>query len=83
MNKDIHFLKLSSFGHHNAAIDQNGFLYTWGKKYLSNNISSVFDCLGHADEKDYANPTIVKELSKFKTITVGCGEYFTVVSCSK
>lgn len=33
IKKEVHFLKISSFGHHNAAIDQSGLLYTWGKKF--------------------------------------------------
>lgn len=40
-------------------------------------------CLGHIDQKDYQNPTVLKELSRYKTIAVGCGEDFTVVSCTR
>ena len=36
------FVKVSSFGYHNAIIDKNGILYTWGQRYknkVKNNIN--------------------------------------------
>ena len=74
-------MSVSSFGYHNAAIDSHGVLFTWGKKYLPQTIiNSHFNCLGHSDQKDYLSPTVVSELAKHKSIAVGCGEDFTVVS---
>ena len=32
LQKDVFFIKISTFGNHNAAIDDNGSLYTWGQK---------------------------------------------------
>ncbi len=28
----VFFVKISSYGFHNAAIDKRGFLFTWGEK---------------------------------------------------
>ena len=35
-NEDLekYFIKISSFGNHNAAIDDKGCLYTWGERLI-------------------------------------------------
>ncbi|EGR31729.1 regulator of chromosome condensation, putative [Ichthyophthirius multifiliis] len=65
------FVKISSYGNQNAAIDQKGFLYTWGQ----NN----HNCLGHQESIDYNYPLCLEEFNQMQVIDVGCGKNFTVV----
>ncbi|KRX02540.1 Regulator of chromosome condensation 1/beta-lactamase-inhibitor protein II [Pseudocohnilembus persalinus] len=65
------FTSITSNGNQNAAIDINGFLFTWGE-------NSEY-CLGHVISKYYDNPVCLEPLTKKKIIDVSCGDNYTVV----
>lgn len=46
--REVRFIKVVSGQTHNAAIDNKGFLYTWG--------DCTFNCLCHYDEIDLFEP---------------------------
>ncbi|KAL4465424.1 hypothetical protein ABPG73_007879 [Tetrahymena malaccensis] len=69
------FVKISSCAYHNAAIDQKGFLYTWGQ--------NKENCLGHNNSNDYNYPILVEEFSSMKVVDVSCGHHFTVAISTK
>ena len=52
------FVKVTAGAYHNAAIDKNGFVYTWG------DCSS--GCLGHEKLSDRPNPTPIISLLQKK-----------------
>lgn len=67
---NVVFVKITSGNFHSAAIDQEGFIYTWG------DCSS--GCLGHKDIRERSNPTQIMDLTGLRTLDVACGEKFTV-----
>lgn len=69
--KEIIFVKITAGAYHNAAIDKNGFVYTWG--------DSSAGCLGHEKTNDRAVPTPITCLNHKKAIDIACGEKFTTV----
>ena len=69
--KDVIFVKITAGSYHNAAIDKNGFVYTWG--------DSSAGCLGHEKTNDRAVPTPITCLNEKKAIDIACGEKFTTV----
>ena len=52
------FIKISSGAHHNAALDKDGYIYTWG--------DSSAGCLGHEKTNDRDVPTPILTLSHKK-----------------
>ena len=56
--KEIVFVKISAGAYHNAAIDKNGYIYTWG--------DSSAGCLGHEKTNDRAVPTPITCLNHKK-----------------
>jgi hypothetical protein len=54
-----------------------------GKEVVNPHYGSVAFCLGHDDQKDYTNPTIIEDLARYRVIEAACGESFTVISCSQ
>jgi len=56
--KSVTFIKISSGAHHNAAIDKDGYVYTWG--------DSSAGCLGHEKTNDRDVPTPIMTLGHKK-----------------
>jgi alpha-tubulin suppressor-like RCC1 family protein len=52
------FVKIVAGCFHNAAIDKEGLLYTWG--------DSSFGCLGHREVRNRNYPTLVSGLADKK-----------------
>ncbi|XP_043274810.1 E3 ubiquitin-protein ligase HERC2 isoform X2 [Venturia canescens] len=52
-------------GHHSAAINSAGLLYTWGK--------GRYGRLGHGDSEDQLKPKVVGALQGYKAVDVACG----------
>lgn len=67
-------MKVAAGAYHNAAIDKEGHIYTWG--------DSSSGCLGHEKTNDRAVPTELTVLRGKKVIDVACGEKFTVLIVS-
>ena len=55
---------------HNAAITQEGVLYTWGKGSLGR--------LGHGNSDDVKTPKVVEGLSSVKVVDVDCRDGHTL-----
>ena len=70
-NIEVKFVKIVAGYNHSAAIDQLGRLWTWG--------ANSEMCLGHFDQENRIEPTIVDCLKEFKIIDVGLGDKFMVV----
>ena len=52
------FVKIVAGSFHNAAIDREGHLYTWGDGSLG--------CLGHREVRNRYHPTLVRDLADKK-----------------
>ncbi len=56
--KSIVFVKITAGAYHNAALDKDGYVYTWGDSSLG--------CLGHEKTNDREVPTPILTLSNRK-----------------
>ena len=70
-----------SFGGHSAAIDQNGNLYTWGKRTACGQLSKVYQIKGIEDQKSVLIPMPVEQFGSesCRVVKVSCGGGFTLV----
>jgi len=68
-DKEILFVKIASGPTHNAAIDNDGRIYTWG--------DAIEKGLGFRTEKDIRFPKLLGGLNEYRVVDVSCGENFT------
>lgn len=61
-NGGIHIVNVSAADEHAAALDSNGYVYTWGKGYCG--------ALGHGDEIDKSTPELVSSLKSHLSVQV-------------
>ncbi|XP_062185049.1 uncharacterized protein LOC133888725 isoform X1 [Phragmites australis] len=68
---DIRFVASGCTACHCVALDTEGRCYTWGRNEKGQ--------LGHGDTRQRNLPTVVSQLSKYKTVKAGVGRNHTVV----
>ncbi|KRX03968.1 Regulator of chromosome condensation 1/beta-lactamase-inhibitor protein II [Pseudocohnilembus persalinus] len=68
-------VKIKTNKFQNAAIDNKGFLYTWGE--------NTQNSLGHISVTDLNSPVCVEELTNQYVIDIGLEQNYSVVICSQ